>query len=235
MLKGSGAVPREIEGEYAVIVSGGEIGENPLHVQRVLDLLRGASLVVAADSGAAFLRRHGIVPDILVGDFDSCDPSTVDELESQGARVIRLSRHKDKTDTEVALDIVGDRGHRKVFVIGALGGARKEHSLANVMLAEPYARKGLDVLLVSGSTMVCSISDHSQRPFVGKAGDWISLFPVTRKVTGVSTYGLKFPLHEATLLRGSTYGVSNEMMGEEALVRIDRGFLLAVVTDGDVL
>ncbi|MGI6642512.1 MAG: thiamine diphosphokinase [Bacillota bacterium] len=225
---------RETCGEYAVVVAGGEIQENSQHLKRLLDLVRGASLLVAADSGAAFLSQHKIVPSVLVGDFDSCDDSIVNEMECRGTEIVRLNRRKDKTDTEVALDIIVDRGYGWCFVIGALGGARKEHSLANVMLIETYVRKGLDVVLDSGSTVICSIVGKGRRRFRGKMGDWVSLFPITREVTGVSTCGLEFPLREATLLRGSTYGVSNVMTKEEALVCIDQGFLLIIITDGDV-
>ncbi len=231
--------------DYSVIVSGGEIGGGPAGESEALELLQSAVCVVAADSGAVFLHRHGIVPSVLIGDFDSCKPSLVEEFRSRGSKVVVLKRDKDKTDTEAALDVVKDTGIGRVAILGAFGGRRKEHSFANAMLIEPYARKGLDVIVVSGPTTLCALHSSEsmcchkdrrrlqceEREMYGKPGDWVTLLPVTKKVTGVTTEGLRFPLSGAMLLRGSTLGVSNELVQEKALVAVDQGFLLAIVTE----
>lgn len=214
---------------YAAIVAGGDSDD------AMLPVVRAAAFLIAADSGAHFLARHDVVPAVLLGDFDSCDPEIVERFGSAGAEVVRLPRDKDKTDTEFALDLTLEKGFKQVVILGALGGRRPEHSVANLFLVEAYARLGLDVILASGDTCVYGIGEAPGAPliraFEGAAGDWISLFPVTREATGVTTFGLRFPLRDATLRRGSTFGASNEMTGDEASVSITGGFMLAVVTD----
>jgi len=214
---------------YVAVVAGGDLSGD------LLPLVRGASSVTAVDSGAHFLKRHGVLPSLLIGDFDSCDPDVVEHFRRNGVKVLALPRDKDKTDTELALDLACEEGFEEAVVLGALGGQRPEHSIANVFLLETCARRGLDVVLASGDTVVFALggrefpSRHS-RSFSGRKGDWVSLFPVTEEAGEVVTSGLRFPLAGAVLKRGTTLGTSNEMTGEEAAVSLETGFLLVVVT-----
>jgi thiamine pyrophosphokinase len=214
-------------GDYVLIVAGGEEDDS------VVSLHRRASLCIAADRGAEILNRYGIVPDVLVGDFDSCPSSVVESCRQVGTEIVTLRMAKDKTDTEVALDIVLKHGFSQAVVAGAFGGNRKDHEIANISLIEMFHRKKLDVVLTSRGTVAFGLS-QTERQFTGTPGDWVSLIPVTHKVHGVSTQCLKFPLAEATLVRGSTLGISNEMEGKEALVRVREGFLLIFVSPSKV-
>ena len=215
--------------EYVAIVGGGEIAPSSLPV------ILGASSIIAADSGAEFLQRHGIIPWVLVGDFDSCDPKIVSLIREEGSKVVTLPRDKDKTDTEVALDLACEEGFKKAALVGGMGGDRTEHSIANLFLLETYAERGLDLVIFHRDTVVFGLlgpedGSKSERRFRGKKGDWVSIFPVTGEVLGVTTAGLRFPLSGATLKRGTTLGTSNEMTGEEACVSAEKGFLLVVLT-----
>lgn len=216
---------------YVAIVAGGDIDPG------VLPLLMGASSVFAVDSGAQFLSDHRLVPSVIVGDFDSCDTGVVERFRERGSRVLALQRDKEKTDTEVALDLACEEGFSQAVVLGALGGTRPEHSIANLFLLETFAARGLDVVLFHKETLVFALGGHEFpayhcRSFRGRTGDWVSIFPVTREARGVTTSGLRFPLSRAILTRGSTLGASNEMTEEEACVSVEGGFLLVVVTGG---
>lgn len=220
---------------YAAVVSGGDVDWG----EEAEQLVRSSSLTVAADRGAEVLYRHGLVPSILVGDFDSCDRAVVEALRARGAGVIALERDKDKTDTEEALDLVSSAGFQQAVVLGAVGGERLEHSVANLSLIEAFAARGLDVVVAHGRGVIFGLAGSRQGRMAGPAssrtirggkGDFVSLFPVTREARGVTTGGLRFPLSGATLRRGSTLGTSNEMTGEEASLSLEEGFLLVVVT-----
>ncbi|HHY12884.1 MAG TPA: thiamine diphosphokinase [Firmicutes bacterium] len=218
---------------YALVVAGGAIDA----AERAL--VKRASLVVAADSGAEFLRQHNLTPDMIVGDFDSASPDTIACFRGMGISIFSLNRDKDKTDTEVALDLVTGKGFDAVIIIGGTRGRRLDHELANVFLIEHYARKGLDLILHSQDTVIFGIPGGEvqygnrrrmqKRVFTGKPGDWVTILPVTPQVTGATTVNLKFPLSNATLYRGSTLGVSNEMLNTEASVSLKSGFALVVL------
>ena len=50
----------------AVIIAGGEINDD-----LALSFIQEDSYIIAADRGLDFLARHDILPDLVVGDFDS--------------------------------------------------------------------------------------------------------------------------------------------------------------------
>jgi thiamine pyrophosphokinase len=54
----------------------------------------------------------------------------------------------------------------------------------------------------------------------------VSLLPLGRPVQGVTTQGLKYPLDGDTLWPDKTRGISNELAGERAVVKIESGQLL---------
>jgi thiamine pyrophosphokinase len=214
---------------YALVVAGGSKHD----ADRAL--VEGASLVVAADSGAEFMKQHNLVPDIIVGDFDSSNPDTIDRFQELGVPIVRLERDKDKTDTEVALDLIARKGFETAIVIGATGGRRLDHELANVLLIEHYAKKGLDVILHSQGAVIFGVSGDKHCPgmqtrvFAGNPGDWVTIMPITSRVTGATTANLKFSLNNEVLYRGNTLGVSNEMLGATAGISLASGFALVMI------
>jgi len=62
----------------------------------------------------------------------------------------------------------------------------------------------------------------------GTPGDLVSLLPTSGKAVGVTTSGLRWPLEDATIEVGSTWGVSNEMLEDVASVSLTGGALLVV-------
>ncbi len=63
---------------------------------------------------------------------------------------------------------------------------------------------------------------------MGHTGDLVSLIPWGRKVSGVTTEGLQWPLQNETLHPHKTRGISNTMIGEKAFVSVRSGLLLIV-------
>jgi len=63
---------------------------------------------------------------------------------------------------------------------------------------------------------------------VGQKGTFVSIMPLTKSVEGVTTSGLKYPLENATLTKGNTLGISNEIIEREAGVKISSGILLLI-------
>jgi len=114
----------------------------------------GVSLVVAADGGWDKAEAVGLRPDLLVGDADSLPEALFTTLAAQGVAVERSPADKDESDAELALLAAIRRGAVHVSILGALGGKRFDHSLANVgLLGLPPAGE-VEVELLDGRTRV---------------------------------------------------------------------------------
>ena len=189
-----------------------------------------ADLVIAADGGAASLDRIGRRPDRLIGDLDSVEVSLADRLADAGVVVERHPLDKDASDTELAVEAALAAGATEVVLLGAFGGERLDHELANLLLLADPSLAGHDIRAARSATQVRALHGGRGLELRGKVGDTVSLLPVGGDATGVTTDGLRWPLAGATLRSGRSRGLSNEVVGTPASVRIEGGTLLLVET-----
>jgi len=179
--------------------------------------------VVAADGGADHARAAGIDVDLIVGDLDSIDPTT---LALSGAEVHRHPLAKDATDLELALAEVAARPQfTRLVVVGGIGG-RLDHFIANAALLCSDRWIDLDIEWLAGPDRVTVVRDHAR--IHGHQGETVSLVPMGGTAHGVTTTGLRWPLDNEDLEFGSSRGVSNQFVMAVATVTVRRGLLLAI-------
>lgn len=196
----------------------------------------GRPLVVAADGGAARCLSAGVQPDLVVGDFDSLAASERDRLQGLGVELRPADPDKDESDMELCLLAALEVGAERITILGALGIDRPEHSIANLLLLADPRLDAAEVSLLGRASCITRIGTHDgpgEIVITGASGDFVSLFPLGASVDGVSTEGLRFPLHAEVLSLGPSRGLSNELLGTTARVRTRRGRLLVVHTTGD--
>ncbi len=161
-----------------------------------------ADMFIAADSGAATALQYGCTPRIVVGDFDSLDQLLLEDLGKRGSEIRRAAVEKDETDTELAVQVAIDEGATRITLVGALGGARFDHTMANILLLAGF--EGVPITLVDGPSMC-----------------WLVRGP------GSSAIALK----GETLSFGKPRGVSNVLIEEHAEVSVEGGVLLVIYTN----
>lgn len=195
---------------------------------------QGIELVIAADGGARHAGLLDLRIDLWVGDGDSIDPELLADLERTGVAVERADRDKDESDTELAVTAALARGATRLSIVGALGGSRLDHALANVALLAMPDLRGLDVRLLADDNRIRSLRAPlaggaiATMPLDGRVGDRVSLLPVGGPAIGVTTDGLRYPLHDEPLIEGRTRGLSNVREGASASVSARSGTLLVV-------
>jgi len=183
-------------------------------------------LVICADGGLRHALALGLTPDLIVGDFDSSDPSLLAEVKARGIPVRRVPVEKDQTDTQLALEEALARGAGEILLVGATG-SRVDHTVSNLLLLPAIADRA-EVALVDGNNIVRLLRPGCRLTVQAVPGTYLSLLPLTPEVTGVVAQGVKWPLNGAVLRWGESLGVSNEILGETALVAVEQGYLLVV-------
>lgn len=189
--------------------------------------VRPGDQVIAADGGAVRALAQGIVPDLVIGDLDSLPARQQRALGARGCRFVVHPRAKDETDLELALAYAAEQGAQEIVILGALGG-RLDHTLANLLLLALPQLAGRSVRLVDGPDMVLLLRGGERARLEGQAGDLVSLLPLGEDAGGITATGLAWPLECDRLRFAFSRGVSNEMTGTEATVRLDQGLLLVV-------
>lgn len=207
-----------------IVVASGELDE------RDARWLASDDLLIAADGGAASLDRIGRRPDRLIGDLDSVSADLVASLEAAGTRVERHPTDKDASDSELAIGAAIAAGGTEIVLLGALGGARLDHEVANLLLIADPELEGVDVRLIQGGTTVRVLRGGGRLTLHDADGELVSLLPVGGDATGVTTTGLRWSLADAVLRMGRSRGLSNELVEASASVSLERGTLLVVQT-----
>jgi thiamine pyrophosphokinase len=193
----------------------------------------GVGLVVAADGGATKAGVVGLRPDIVVGDGDSLGAAGLAEVRAAGIPLELAAAAKDESDLELAVVAALTRGATRLTILGALGGPRFDHALANAWLLAHPALVGRAVVLLDGTCRVRLLdagSGPATAELAGRAGDLVSLFPLGTGVEGIATDGLAFPLRDEPLVVGPARGLSNVRTGDRARVTLRTGRLLVVET-----
>ncbi len=194
----------------------------------------GVEAVVAADGGYARAVAIGFAPDVLVGDLDSLAADRVAEAESSGTAVRRFRPDKDESDTELALLEALALGATRVTVLGAFGGPRLDHALANLWLLAHPKLAGVDLVLLDAGARARLVTAPGpdgapvMRPLPGRLGAIVSLLPFGGDAEGVTTHGLRYPLRDEPLRSGPARGLSNVRAAVDAGVALRRGRLLVV-------
>ncbi len=208
---------------HVVIFAGGTV-QTGIAVNIALDT---ADLIVAADSGAEAALSYGHVPAFVVGDFDSLS-IPVTELEAKGSQLIRAKVEKDETDTELAVQVALEQGASEITLLGAIGGARFDHTIANILLLADI--ETVPMRIVDGPMTCWLVRGPGRTSISGQQGDLLSLFPLTGDATGIRSHNLYYPLQGETLRFSKPRGVSNELTSERAEVSLASGLLLVMHT-----
>ncbi len=189
----------------------------------------GIEWVIAADGGARHADRLERGIDLWVGDGDSLGEDGIAELAAAGVPVRRLATDKDESDTEIALLAAVEADAERITVLGALGGTRFDHGLANVWLLAHPGLTGVDVRLVDAAARI-RLAGPGRWALAGRIGDLISLLPFGGDAGGVTTTGLRYPLRDEALTLGPTRGLSNVRAAADASLELRIGRILVAET-----
>ena len=209
---------------HAVVVPN---GPGPL-AGAALAAVRAADIVIAADGGARRLLGLGIAPHYLVGDLDSLPQESVARLTAAGCQVQRHPAAKDATDTELAIALALAQGATAIDLVGATGGARLDHSVANVLLLAAAWPAGVRLRLVEATATALVVRAGQSVDMQGTVGDIVALLPLAGRARGITTRGLQYALAGEDLAFGRARGVSNVMTGPIASISVAAGLLLVI-------
>ena len=180
--------------------------------------------VIAADRGFDSLMAYGVTPNLAVGDFDSLGH------RPSHPNVIQLPAEKDDTDMVYAIRKGLELGYRRFVLLGGVGG-RLEHTLGNLQLLDWLALHGAQGFLAGEKTAATCLRDGKSISFPPSMTGYLSVLCNSGTAEGVTLSGLKYPLEDYTLTGSFPLGVSNQFLGVEAAVSVEKGSLLLIWED----
>ena len=175
--------------------------------------------ILAADGGLRHLKKLGLKPNGIIGDFDSLG------YVPEGAEVFPVE--KDDTDAMLAAKKGLELGFKEFYFYGSLDGPRLDHTVANFQTLQYLADRGAAAYLIGNDYIVTVVKDGAITFPTGRTGT-VSVFCMGADAEGVGIKGLYYELENGKLTAGFPLGVSNHFTEKEAVISVKQGSLLVL-------
>ena len=196
----------------AVIIGNGDIKD----YQYIKSKINDDDFIICADGGYNHAEKMGIVPDVLVGDFDSA--KNFEKVKDR----IEYPKRKDFTDGELAVSYAVDNGYEDIVLI-AMTGDRFDHSIADILLLEK-CKNGVLIKMIIMKFICCKKIVVKRKNRTNS----VLVIPIKDNAVGITTDGLEYPLNDETLYFGSSRGISNIMLADKCNITIKSGMALVI-------
>jgi thiamine pyrophosphokinase len=183
------------------------------------EALKWADLFIAADGGGNTARSLDAAPDFVIGDLDSYRAKEDEEIE------LIHDTDQETNDLEKTLSFVKKRGGAHVKVLAATG-LRLDQTLKNLSVLKQFNDQFQQLVFVDKHGTI-QLLPHAYSKAI-PVGTTVSLFPLSGKVTGVTTEGLKYSLNDEDLENGVRDGSSNRVAANLVSITYQKGDLLLI-------
>ena len=210
-----------------IIVSGGSLDDD-----FAADLLKSddTEFIIGVDRGILFLYEHDILPDYIVGDFDSAPPEVVTYYKEETKVPVReYNPVKDASDTEIALRLCLDLRRQNILLLGATG-TRLDHVWANIQMLKLALDAGADARIVDGHNRIRLLDEGIVLRKEDAYGPYFSVFPLGGAVNDFTIAGAKYPLNHHTLTAYDSLCVSNAFEEDEVEISFPYGTIVLMET-----
>ncbi len=193
-----------------------------------MQVISNCELIIAADGAANSLKKLEITPDIIIGDMDSIEEKVFSYYKNKNVSMLKYPVKKDKTDTELAIDEMADKGYKDVLMMGFAGG-RIDHMLGNIGMCSYAASVGVNLKLTDEKTViflaikgrtVIEAAKKSTISFISYGGP-----AKIKKLTG-----FEYSLENYCLLPGSTRCISNAAQQRDPVIELECGSVLVIIS-----
>lgn len=175
---------------------------------------------IAADGGGNIARKFKLQPDVVIGDLDSYTNTNNEPFD------IIHEPDQNANDLEKALAFAKRQQATHVHILGGTG-QRLDHTLKNLSVLKQFHNQFHTLRMRDNFGETRLLNPTFNDDF--SIGTQLSLFPLSGRVTGITTSGLKYPLEDDMLENGIRDGSSNEAIDNHVTITHKSGDLLLFV------
>lgn len=196
------------------------LGPTQVDYQIIHKIIIKYDCLIAVDKGIEHFWDLGITPDFAIGDFDSVSDliygKAIEEWRSK-TKFIRYLPEKDKSDFELALDILKKGDTVKAF--GFTGG-RLDHELSCLFLMKTAHQRGIRLKIIDKNN-TCEWISRSRIVGRDELYPYFSIVPLSDMT--LKLRGFYYPLNKTKVKMNTSLLLSNKIKAEKALIRIYSG------------
>ena len=201
-----------------LFVSGGRVPSREFFLE-----VASGRKIFCIDKGIELCRACNVVPNFLIGDFDSANNDSVHWAQDKNIPIEKYPADKDFTDTQLALNHAAEIfGEHAAILTGCFGG-RFDHLYNTIFTCAALNRK---IFLADECEIIFYLSggESAEIKFFKKPLA-VSLLPMTSICAGVTTKNLHWELDRATLTQTFPNATSNRIDDDKIFLSLERGTL----------
>ena len=177
--------------------------------------------LICADGGSNSALKMKLVPDVIIGDFDSISSKALKDFNSV-SKIIRLKRQND-TDVEKCLKYAIKNKFEEALLLGATGN-RLDHTLCNIGIVLKFFSQ-IKVSLIAEDSFLKAYTGNIELKTI--PGETISLYGISPE-TKITSRGLKYELRNVILPFGVKESTSNIAKKESVKLKIVNGIVFVI-------
>ena len=175
-------------------------------------------VVIAADKGYEFALKQGIIPEIVIGDFDSSTMPT-------NLNVLKLNVEKNETDGQEALAYAIKKGYDEIAIYGISGG-RLDHEMGNLSLLKSGEEQGVSMVGKEDDVDIY-FKSKGKYAFKTQKGKEFSIITFMEDSIISNGIGVKYPIDNLHLSSNSLgRAISNVAIEDEISFEVLEGGVL---------
>lgn len=195
----------------AVIFVWAELAALPVEIKK-------DDFIICADVGLKTAERFGVRPSVVIGDFDSYPNGRL----YNGEKVV-LPVEKDDTDTHYAVRYALDRGADEIVIVGGIGGAREDHTFANIATLRYIYSRGAKGYIITDRARIDYLENGTLTFPAEEKSVNVTVFPLTETAL-VTERGLKYSVEKTEFFADVPLWASNSTLpGTEATITVHAG------------
>lgn len=202
-----------------LIVANGD----PLPASLLLRLARGKS-IIALDSAYHHLQKCAITPHVLLGDFDSIEPSLLASAKADPQLLVQHTPDQNKTDLDKGILHALDHNAQSITICSAIGN-RLDHSLFNIRLLKRYHHHPCAFTLYSSHERIVYLEDESIT-LSGCIGQQIGILGAPEGI--LTSSGLKYDATQLPLRFADSSAICNHFAADRVTLEVQGGVLCIV-------
>ena len=201
-----------------LFISGGHVPSREFFLS-----VSGGRKIFCIDKGIEICRACNVIPNILIGDFDSAENSAVEWARAKNIPVEKYPADKDLTDTQLAMNRAAEIFGEHVAILTGCFGGRFDHLYSTIFTCAALDRK---IFLADEREIIFYLrgGESSEIKFFKKPLA-VSLLPMSSTCAGVTTKNLHWELDGATLTQNFPNATSNRADSDKISVSVGRGTL----------
>lgn len=195
----------------AVIFVWAELAALPVEIKK-------DDFVICADVGLKTAERFGVRPSVVIGDFDSYPDGRL----YNGEKVV-LPVEKDDTDAHYAVRYALDRGADEIVIVGGIGGAREDHTFANIATLRYIYSRGAKGYIITDRARIDYLENGTLTLPSEEKSVNVTVFPLTETAL-VTERGLKYSVEKTEFCADVPLWASNSTLpNTEAVIEVFEG------------